>query len=107
MDFGGKLKQFAQSKFGSVQSLADHLGIAGTSLSRYINGYVDPGKDFFTKMKALDCDLNWLLDEEVSSVKEPTATYSAGNEVKQLREEVKELRKVINQINKLIEQTKK
>lgn len=63
MQFEKKLRIFAE-KFGSISALANALGIAQPSLSRYLSGEVRPGLDLIMKLKDLGCDINWLLSED-------------------------------------------
>jgi len=64
LDFGSKIKSFAINNFGSVKNLAAEMGIADTSIHRYVSGDVKPGVDFLMKLKDLGCNMDWLLSTD-------------------------------------------
>lgn len=108
MDFGEKIRVFAENNFGTLTKLAEMLDMDLPSLHRYITGKVKPGKDFFTKLVNLGCDIKWLLSEETEGgnlVKEPGAAYgeeeSDREKIRRLEAEVKELRKKLEMIQKI------
>ncbi|WP_337871595.1 helix-turn-helix domain-containing protein [Ignavibacterium sp.] len=95
MNFIEKLRFFAEN-FGGISKLADALGIAQPSLSRYLSGDVNPGLDFLLKLKDLGCDINWLLSD---SPDPPPATNPLLEvRIKELEEENQRLRDSISQI---------
>ena len=99
MNFGEKIKDFAQKNCGGIKQLADALGIADTSLHRYINGDVSPSKDFFMKLRVLGCDLNWLLDDKETA----SATISIiCAELENTKKENKEFKLRLDKIKKLL-----
>jgi transcriptional regulator with XRE-family HTH domain len=107
MDFTQKLRLFAE-KFGGISKLAEALGIAQPSLSRYLSGEVKPGLDFIIKLKDLGCDINWLLSEDDKSP--PGTEKLLEQRIKELEEENQRLRDSIGRISLLtqvIQETKK
>ncbi|BDQ03521.1 MAG: hypothetical protein KatS3mg036_0595 [Ignavibacterium sp.] len=89
MNFVEKLRIFAE-KFGSISTLAEALGIAQPSLSRYLSGEVKPGLDFIMKLKDLGCDINWLLSDSPDPPPETNQLLQA--RLKELEEENARLR---------------
>ncbi|MEP0860596.1 MAG: helix-turn-helix transcriptional regulator [Ignavibacterium sp.] len=107
MDFTKKLRLFAEN-FGGISKLADALGIAQPSLSRYLSGEVKPGLDFIIKLKDLGCNINWLLSEDDKSP--PGTEKLLEQRIKELEEENQRLRDSISHILLLaqeVEQQKK
>lgn len=105
MDFVEKLRIFAEN-FGSISALAEALGIAQPSLSRYLSGEVKPGLDFIMKLKDLGCDINWLLTDDDKPP--PPTIYE--NRIKELEQEISLLRDSISNLYLLaqeVEQQKK
>ncbi|AFH47819.1 Hypothetical protein IALB_0105 [Ignavibacterium album JCM 16511] len=95
MNFVEKLRIFAE-KFGSISTLAEALGIAQPSLSRYLSGEVKPGLDFIMKLKDLGCDINWLLSDSPDPPPETNQLLQA--RLKELEEENARLRDSIGRI---------
>lgn len=93
MNFAEKLRIFAEN-FGSVSALADALGIAQPSLSRYLSGEVKPGLDFIMKLKDLGCDINWLLSDDDKPP--PVTDKLLEQRIKELEEENQRLRDSIS-----------
>lgn len=94
MNFGEKLKLFALEKFGSLTNLAIALGMSIGHLSQYVNGVNKPGMDFLAKLKALGCDLNWLLSDSPDQPPETNQLLQA--RLKELEEENARLRDSIS-----------
>lgn len=59
--FGNRLKEFAESKFGSVNAMAKVIGISQPNLARYIKEEVQPTKLLFERLLDYGCDIEWLL----------------------------------------------
>lgn len=104
MDFVEKLRIFAEN-FGSISALAEALGIAQPSLSRYLSGEVKPGLDFIMKLKDLGCDINWLLSDDDKPPPETLELLHA--RLKQLEEENARLRDSIGRILLLAQEIEK
>lgn len=104
MDFGEKLKLFAIEKFGSLTNLATALGMSIGHLSQYVNGVNKPGMDFFVKLKALGCDINWLLSDTPDPPPETNQLLQA--RLKELEEENQRLRDSISRFLLLAQEVK-
>lgn len=58
---GGRLRQFAKDKFGTVRKLAELLEMSEENLSQYTRDKSKPGSNMLLKLNELGCDLNWLI----------------------------------------------
>jgi len=82
MEFGEKIKEFAQKKFGGVGKLAQILEMKQPQLSKHINGKTKPGLDFLIKLGELGLDLNFLIinkERNSKSMYRIEAIVPAGN----------------------------
>lgn len=108
---GDRLKQFAKVNFGSVSELAKHMDVLPQSLTAYIANRTTPGNVTQNKLRALGCDIEWLMTGKSNELshngnngnsnatdlvkiidEQETLIYRLTNEVKLLREEVDEYR---------------
>lgn len=64
MRFGQRLKIVIEKYFSSQRDLADKLNIDQGNLNRYLNGKVQPGLDFLSKLYENGISINWLLSGE-------------------------------------------
>jgi transcriptional regulator with XRE-family HTH domain len=103
MNFGIKLKHFAKTKYGSVDGLAAQLGIASSSLSRYISGIVMPKLDFLQELLKLGCDMNWLLNEKISTDGDSDKIDPVALEMKRILDENLQLKAQIGKIASITE----
>ena len=97
MNFGEKLKKIAKDDFGGVSKLAQLLGIADTSLSRYLSGTVSPGLDFLRKLSLLGIDINWLINEKNEDNLDKREYFK----MKELENENRELKKTLKKISEI------
>lgn len=109
MGLGEKLKEFGLRKFGSVSGFAEALKIKREQLYPYFTNDVSPGSDFLRKIKAMGCDINWLLSDEEGPpiIKEPSESYKIEQlekENAELKEERDRLRAFGERISKLLDQ---
>ena len=66
MEIGDRIREFGVKTFGSVSVLADKLGVSLQYLSPYLNSKNEPGTPLLRKLANLGCNINWLLNGEVS-----------------------------------------
>lgn len=109
LNFELKIKQFASEKFGTMTALARELGMSLPHLSQYAHLTNAPGIEFFIKLRALGCDLNWLLsDSEMRAVAEPSTHYSADKmKIEELEKENFDLKSQLTDIQKAADLIKK
>ncbi len=105
MSFGNKLKYYAKQYFGSIKKFAEALEIPETSLHRYINGSVEPGRSFFQKLQDLGCDINWLLSDDENPPPETDALLK--KRIEELEEENQRLRDSISRLVLLAQEVEK
>lgn len=58
---GDRIKTFASKTAGSQTALAESLQLSVQTLSGYSNNRSFPDAQFFTKLSALGCNIDWLL----------------------------------------------
>jgi transcriptional regulator with XRE-family HTH domain len=61
-----RLRDWGVSRFGSVTKFAEKLGISPENLSPYLNGKRRPGNKMQDRLRALECDLNYLFTGETN-----------------------------------------
>lgn len=103
VDFGAKLKDFCQRKFGSVNNAAEELNIPRGTLSRYFSNKMAPTLKLFIKLFNAGCDMNWLFEDAKISdggvIREPKeGFYDKDMEIERLRSKVEELQQSLNTI---------
>ncbi len=59
--FGDRLKEFANTKYGSLKELAEAMDILPQALNRYVNDKVEPKANIVVKLMELGADIRWLL----------------------------------------------
>ena len=66
MTIAQKLEAFAINKFGNIKALAMALGTKPASFYKYLGDSPrsEPGAKILKKLKAVGCDINWLLSED-------------------------------------------
>lgn len=70
MSFGEHLKVARKSKLYTQAQLAELLGYGGTTISEYEKGNNKPNLDVFIQIcKILDCDANYLLQDDITNIK--------------------------------------
>lgn len=106
--FGEKIRFFAEKKFGSLTGLAEKLSMSLSDLHRYVSGKVQPKREFFVKMKDLDCNIDWLIDDtleiEKSIIKEPSLGYAERLKTEQMKTELINLKKQIIKVESLLKE---
>jgi len=58
---GDRLREWGVGKYGSVGALAEALGIAQESASRYLKNKRRPGIALITKLKEIGADADWIM----------------------------------------------
>jgi len=99
MLLGEKIRFFGDQKFGSIKKYAEALDMKPSSLQKYLNGDREPGTGILKKMLNLGCDINWLLDEDSSLVKEKQEKYD-GFDIKKAEDLKKQLAQL--ELNEII-----
>ena len=66
---GDRLRQFAIQNFGSVTALCEALKMTPQGLYAYISNRSKPGSSLQEKLRAVGCDIEWLM----TGVKKDTA----------------------------------
>lgn len=61
MSIGKRLREFAESKYGSIKSLAEAIEVKPPNLQKYLRDEREPGTATLIKLKKVGCDINWLL----------------------------------------------
>lgn len=61
---GGRLRHFAEGKFGGISRLADALGISQPRLSHYVSDKRAIPPEVVQKLAQLGCDITWLMTGE-------------------------------------------
>lgn len=62
IETGARLKEWAISRWGSVHALATAMGLSHPStLYQYVQGQSRPGNRMQERLRALGCDIEWLL----------------------------------------------
>jgi len=65
MKFEDKLRTFIKERYNHIGEISKVLGISKTQLSLYINGKAKPSYPVLKGLAELDCDMNWLLKDEI------------------------------------------
>lgn len=108
-EFGNRLKEFAKSKFGKLDLLANALDMSPQSLQSYLTGRSLPGTKLLSKLAELGCDINWLLNieniNEANQVSEESKIYTVKDKIiLSQAEEIFELKKVLKDLSEKIDQ---
>lgn len=98
MTFETKLRSWIESNFPKLNNFSSLMGIQQSTLSRYLKGEQKPGYEFLDKIRKLGCDLNWLLDDDKSLLKEPFIKYEAKEDYKEVLSELHEITKIANKL---------
>ena len=61
LEIGHRFRQFGEERYSSMAEYARALNIKPRQLYDYFNGKSLPGNKLQEKLRALGCDLNWLL----------------------------------------------
>jgi transcriptional regulator with XRE-family HTH domain len=72
VEIGKRLRKWGIGKYGSVGAFASALGIVSEGISPYLSGKARPGNKMQDKLRALGCDIDWLmtgLDKEETNKK--------------------------------------
>lgn len=104
MKIGEKIRYFGETKFGNVTGLASAMDMKPPSLHKYMNGEREPGYGILKKLLILGCDINWLLDESFSMVKDKRESFGASDKdiIRSQQEEIKQLKERLLKIEKLL-----
>lgn len=85
-----RLRSWGLSRYQSLKSFAVALQMSQPSLSSYVNAKRRPGVDIQSKLRALGCDIEWLMTGReqssqggvsVSVIKEPGGIYGSLNDL--------------------------
>lgn len=100
MSIGERLDKFAIEKYGDnygyKSKFAKDLGIAKNTLSRYINNFLTPGNSLQNKLRAMGCDVDWVMTGERAEVKDNIDTQGQIDKdlyIQRLEQDLQDLRK--------------
>ena len=87
MTTGEKIANLRKKKNLTQEQLAEILGVARQSVSRWEMGVAFPETEKLIKLgKLLDCSIDYLLDNSIPDIVEQTATFSTKEACKFIRE---------------------
>ena len=98
--FGKRLKEFAVSKFKTIKSLGEELGIDPRNLSNYTSGQREPRAKFLSILAEHGCDINWLL---TGKKKKPESSLGQLEEFKELTQQITELQTHLKEMSTRLE----
>lgn len=70
MSIGKRLREFGESKYGSMKDFAIALNMPAPSLQSYLSGKREPGTPIIIRLYNLGCDINWLISGKDSNYPE-------------------------------------
>ncbi len=56
-----RLREFGEMKYGKMADFARALGVEPQVLHNYLGGRVSPGAKMLARLRALGCDIAWLM----------------------------------------------
>ncbi|MDR3627895.1 MAG: hypothetical protein P4L45_13720 [Ignavibacteriaceae bacterium] len=78
MNIGEKIKIFGLENFDTLSEFAKAMEMKFPSLHQYLgpNPRREPGAGVLRKLKALGCDINWLLENDTGTVVHNKKSFS-------------------------------
>lgn len=66
-EIGNRLREWAIARFGTVGEFAKALYVVSEGVSPYLSGKARPGNKMQEKLRALGCDITWLMTGETTA----------------------------------------
>lgn len=87
MGIGNRIKE-AREKLGLTQKeLGKKIGVTGSSITNYETGVSHPKEEILYKLfDALDCDANYLFQDEMNIKKEPDTQSVSSPDLQKIKE---------------------
>lgn len=103
---GKRLSDFAKKNYGTIKALAEAIDVRPQALNTYIHDKSKPGNALQEKLRAVGCDIEWLMtgekkEQSANVVKKLSSEQDVyirvlETEVKYLREKVATYEEYLN-----------
>ena len=61
IEIGKRLRKFGEDNYSSMTMFAKAIGLLPQTLNNYLSGDARPGNILQEKLRAVNCDIEWLM----------------------------------------------